>query len=286
MPYIESVKVYKDGEDVSGGIVYFGDALKIKAIVKNNGGAVQGKVRLLLDNDKTGSPIYDELSTNYSLNSNGNTTEITIDYVPNEEGDIYFNINLQANVSELGGYIVTDGWDWSELKLFNAKEDVGNLSITMQNAEGTSTDFPGLNGKVRLYSGNDLIASDETDENGIANFTGVKSGDYEARFYHVVEGSIHGEEYWGKKPVNITIGELQEYEFVRYMPYIESVKVYREEEDVTGSAVYTGEELKIKAIVKNNGGAVQGKVRLLLDNDKTGSSIYDELSTNYSLKRN
>ncbi len=83
--------------------------------------------------------------------------------------------------------------------MFNAKEDVGDLSITMQNAEGTSTDFPGSNGEVRLYLGEDLIASEDTDENGVANFTGIKSGDYEARFYHVVEGSMHGEEYWGKK---------------------------------------------------------------------------------------
>ncbi len=178
------------------------------------------------------------------------------------------------------------GTSFGEEVNFTTKKDIGDLSITMQNAEGTSTGFPGSNGEVRIYNGEELIASETTDENGVANFTGIKSGDYEARFYHVVESSIHGKEYWGKKLVNITSGELQEFEFVRYMPYIESVKVYRDGEEVTGSVVYYGDELKIKAIVKNNVGAVQGKVRLLLDNDKTGSSIYDELSANYSLNSN
>jgi uncharacterized protein (TIGR02145 family) len=131
-----------------------------------------------------------------------------------------------------------------------------------------------------------LVDVKATNSNGLAQLTNLEAGnDYEARFYHDAQLSTpHGQEYWGKKAITITTGQTTTTDFTRYMPYVpEGIKVYANNVDVSGTTVDLNNELIIEVLVKNDGGALQGKSRLILDKEKDSSYDFDETSTNQAM---
>ncbi len=181
--------------------------------------------------------------------------------------------------------INSNGTAYGSELTFSTLASIGNINLTMQNADGTSQTYPGTNGEVQLYKNNTLQSVTTTNSNGIAQFTNITTGEYEARFYHNANLSTpHGEEYWGKKIITVLTDQTVEETFIRYMPYIsEGVTVYADGVDVSGTSVATNTELTFVVKVKNDGSSVQGKTRLILDIDKVSSYNYDQTSTSQSL---
>ncbi len=289
MPYTpEGIKVYANGVDVSGTTVEPNTELTVVVKVRNDGAAIQGRSRLILDRNKDNNFDFNETSNNQSLISNGGITEFSFTYTPSNTGTYFYTINSQANVSELGGYVVTDGWDWSQAPLFTVEAVTGSLNLTIQNIDGTSQPYPGTNGEVKLYQDGTLVSSDGTNSNGIAQFTDIEAGNYEARFFHDANlPTPHGEEYWGKKTVTVVAGQTTDELFTRYMPYTpEGIKVYANGVDVSGTTVEPNTELTVVVKVRNDGAAIQGRSRLILDRNKDNNFDFNETSNNQSLISN
>ncbi|APF20287.1 Sulphatase-modifying factor protein [Caldithrix abyssi DSM 13497] len=284
MPYGQDIKVYKNGEDVTGQSVTAGTELEFRITVTNpNVNNYYARTRLVLDRNKSESYDYDNTSSGQIVYGNNGEKTFIFYVTLNDEGDYYRALSTQTDVD--GGYRNTDGWGWIEQPIITIENQYGDLTVEVKNIDGTSTPYPADNGRVQLYNSEGvLIATDNTDANGNAYFSNLDAGSgYYYKVYHTPDdpNNIFGEEYWGKKE-NVTIyGNTTNYsEFTRNMPYGQDIKVYKNGEDVTGQSVTAGTELEFRITVTNpNVNNYYARTRLVLDRNKSESYDYDNTSS-------
>jgi hypothetical protein len=277
MPYVEEVKVYANNIDVTSGSVSLGTPLQIRIKIKNINSSIQNcKPKFVLDRDKTLSYDYSYIPTSSTSIYSGLTNTYTINHTPSQAGDYYGVAGVYTLVN--GNFIITDGHAWNNNPLVTISSPIGNLNITLKNADGSSVPLPGANATVKLYDNNwTYLSNDNSNSSGICNFNNLSFGTYYYEAYHNDGTTIFGSEFWGGASVSINSSSNSSV-FTRHTPYIEEIKVFANNVDVTSGSVPLGTPMQLKVKIKNISPVTQKcKPRLILDLDKSSSYDFDQL---------
>ncbi len=278
MPYIETVQFYNNetSELLNGQEIPPGTEVRVEATVRNNGGAFAVRTNLMVDRDKSGGYDIQQTSNAHSIAFQGTYTFQFV-FAIESEGDYSFTINAETYYSDLGGYVTTDGWEWSQT-MFSVGTTTGNIEFAVNNIPGGSTAFPGNNGTVELYNQGDALVNTQSTINGVAAFTNIPTGSgYYCKVYHNSGTTASGIEYWGQSPaINISENSTANYSFTRYLPYKgNGTEVIVDGVNVGwGASIPLGTEITLRVPVNNpNTISHLCSVNLILDKDR--ASPYD-----------
>jgi ligand-binding sensor domain-containing protein len=216
MPYGANPRVYinSTNEEVTWQTVSPGTELRVEYKVKyppdgdTSTRSIRG--RLVLDRDKSWSYDIDR-STDTKSVSRGDSTVISEIITLQEEGDYYFTVGVRTAV--VGpGYIITDGWMWSEEPLVKVEERVANVSGLVHSSKNT---FDIISGAEVSIANKSAI----TDWEGKYHISDVPIGfhsisisdphnryNWENESYTLnVEGDIHNADFLGTVRANASI---------------------------------------------------------------------------------
>ncbi|MBI9071916.1 MAG: T9SS type A sorting domain-containing protein [Melioribacteraceae bacterium] len=233
-------------------------------------GNLGGNVKIELY--KGGSQVYTVKS---AISNSGSSDNWDVPTTLSEGSDYRIKITSLDN---------TDISSFSDYFTLNTTTvDGGTLVLTVSNTNGTSTPYPGANGKVKLYNNsNELIETKSTNSNGSVTFENLVAGQNYMCFVYHNGGTIFGEELWGSKSaINIVSNETTNSSFTRYMPNTNIVKVFKgsvsAENDVTGKTVEPNTQLIIQTEVTNfTSSEISVESRIIIDMDRNSSYDYDE----------
>lgn len=289
MPFDAEFDVFNNstGQQVNGQTVASGTELRLELTIWNpdhlepRPWEVKGHV--VLDRDQTGGYDFDEINFNELTVNPGFSEKAIFFFTPTEPGGYYPAL---ATITDLGGPdVYTNGGDWWDDPVFTVMlPPTGNLSVTVQNINGSSTPLPGPNAMVDLKDSNDqLVATEPTDVNGIALFQDVVSGTgYAVEVRHLPDPITEfGLEYWGRmEDIEILGNSTNPVTFQRNMPYVDGVAVFRGSTEVTWNNVTAGIPLSVRVTVRNNSGdPVETRTRLVLDLEQDSPFDVDQQST-------
>ncbi|TWT44340.1 hypothetical protein RAS1_07530 [Phycisphaerae bacterium RAS1] len=278
-PYSYDFRVIRTdtNQNVTGQSVPQGTPLRVETYVRNES-PVSRDARLnnlRLDRDRTSSWDFETTTASQTISSGGGTRIFSVtNFAPSATGTYYRSFETQTFVNS--NWVKTDSWGWDPAVTITP--NTGNLSVTVQNQDGSATSGASV---VRYNQNWQYIDERTTNSSGVASWSGIPVGSYNLEVYY------NGEYWVNDVNVPVVLNQTTNRTLRRNEPYSYEFRVIRTDtnQNVTGGSVPQGTPLRLEVLVRNGSPvAREARIRnLRLDRDRAGSWDFETTTASQTI---